>query len=102
MLWFWWWLLFVLLLLLLPLGYGWGYRGWGPPYPSYYGSRRTVAADPVADPVDPAVDPVVDPAADPAVDPVAAEEARGWGLLADVLWVVAVVALVWLLLGLLL
>lgn len=31
----WIWLFFVFLFLLLPLSYGWGYRGWGPPYPSY-------------------------------------------------------------------
>jgi hypothetical protein len=28
----WWWMLFLIILFLLPLGYGWGYRGWGPWY----------------------------------------------------------------------
>ena len=38
----WWflWLAFMLLFLIPPLGYGWGYRGWGPPYPSYVQRRR--------------------------------------------------------------
>jgi len=38
-----WWLLwwvFMLVFLLPPIGYGWGYRGWGPPYPSYFQRRR--------------------------------------------------------------
>lgn len=30
--WWWWWVLFLLVFFLLPLGYGWGYRGWGPWY----------------------------------------------------------------------
>jgi hypothetical protein len=25
---------------MLPIGYGWGYRGWGPPYPRYIQRRR--------------------------------------------------------------
>jgi hypothetical protein len=40
-----WWLLwwvFLLVFLLPPVGYGWGYRRWGPPYPSYF-QRRLVA-----------------------------------------------------------
>jgi hypothetical protein len=32
----------VMFLVLVPaLGYGWGYRGWGPPYPSYIQRRRS-------------------------------------------------------------
>lgn len=86
-LWFWWWLIFVVLLLLIPLTYGWGYRGWGAPYPSY--DCRRSRSDPAA------------PAADPAAR-AAAREAAGWGVVADILWIVLVVALVWLFLGLLL
>ncbi len=26
--------------ILPPVGYGWGYRGWGVPYPSYWQRRR--------------------------------------------------------------
>ena len=37
----WWILWFVLMLvLLMPVGYGWGYRGWGPPVPTYVQRRR--------------------------------------------------------------
>jgi len=38
--WFWFWLLFVTVLLLLPLAYGWGYRGWGSPFPSFYRRKQ--------------------------------------------------------------
>jgi len=31
-------------LLVPPMGYGWGYRGWGPPYPSYVQRRRSEQA----------------------------------------------------------
>lgn len=98
MVWFWWWLTFVVLLLLIPLAYGWGYRGWGAPYPSYYTRANTGYGDPA---VDPAGDPTVDPEVDPELE-AEAREAAGWGLLADMLWVVLVVALVWLFVGLLL
>jgi hypothetical protein len=38
----WWflWMIFMFVLLVPPLGYGWGYRGWGPPYPRYVQRRR--------------------------------------------------------------
>jgi hypothetical protein len=38
----WWflWMIFMLVFLVTPMGYGWGYRGWGPPYPSYFQRRR--------------------------------------------------------------
>ena len=38
-----WWLFWMVLMFVLvvpPLGYGWGYRGWGPPYPRYVQRRR--------------------------------------------------------------
>lgn len=74
MAWWWWlWLAVVIFLLLIPLSYGWGYRRWGAPYPRAYRGRRRVDAEAV--------------------------EAAGWGILADFLWVVLVVALVWLILA---
>lgn len=81
--WFWIWLLFLVVFLLLPVGYGWGYRGWGPPYPSYYRRRRTRRGDIVEEPVyrEQAV----------AVE----DEPSGWGILADVLWIVFTVAVIW-------
>jgi hypothetical protein len=74
------WILFVVFLFVVPLGYGWGYRGWGPPYPSYYQRRRRAAArDALAD---------------------ADAERQQWGVVADLLWVVVLVAIVWLLIAL--
>jgi hypothetical protein len=82
--WFWLWLGFLVIFLLLPLGYGWGYRGWGPPYPGYYRQRRTASGDIVEE-------------RSYADRPVAVrEETSGWGMLADVLWLVLGVAVIWL------
>lgn len=42
-----WWLLWIvgMFLFVVPmLGYGWGYRGWGPPYPRYIQRRRAQQA----------------------------------------------------------
>jgi hypothetical protein len=36
----WWFWLVLALVVFLPTGYGWGYRGWGAPYPSYLQRRR--------------------------------------------------------------
>jgi len=38
--WWWLWIAFLFIFLLPPIGYGWGYRGWGPPYPRYIQRRR--------------------------------------------------------------
>jgi hypothetical protein len=38
--WWFWWMIFMFFLLVAPVGYGWGYRGWGPPYPSYLQRAR--------------------------------------------------------------
>ena len=38
--WWWLWMLFMFLFLASPIGYGWGYRGWGVPYPRYIQRRR--------------------------------------------------------------
>ncbi len=38
--WWWIWIGFMFVFLVSPVSYGWGYRGWGPPYPSYYQRRR--------------------------------------------------------------
>ncbi len=38
----WWlWVAFLFFLLLAPIGYGWGYRGWGAPMPRYVQRRRS-------------------------------------------------------------
>lgn len=70
--WFLLWVVFVVLLFALPLGYGWGYRRWGPPYPSWTAAARE-------------------------------QRARGmatWGFIADLVWVVFLVAIIWLIIGL--
>jgi hypothetical protein len=68
--WSWWWLwALFMVFLLIPTGYGWGYRGWGPPYPSYYRQRRGFAAT---------------------------HPSAAWGWFADVLWICFAVELVWL------
>ena len=38
--WWWLWIVFIVLFALMPIGYGWGYRGWGAPYPRFYQRRR--------------------------------------------------------------
>ncbi len=42
--WWWVWIAFMFMFLVPPLGYGWGYRGWGAPYPRYIQRRRGEAA----------------------------------------------------------
>jgi len=34
------WLIFMFIFLVSPVGYGWGYRGWGPPFPRHIQRRR--------------------------------------------------------------
>jgi len=38
------WLVFLCMFLVMPVGYGWGYRGWGAPYPRYIQQRRALRA----------------------------------------------------------
>lgn len=42
--WWWMWMVVMVLFWMLPMGYGWGYRGWGPPYPRYIQRRRGALA----------------------------------------------------------
>ena len=63
---------FVVIFLLTPVGYGWSYRGWGPPYPSYVQRRRARAA---------------------ADSSQFNHESWGWG--GDLLWVLFVISLIW-------
>lgn len=73
--WWWWWVLFLLVFFLLPLGYGWGYRGWGPWYRRRPTTRVTEGTMP----------PV---GAGPDLD-------EGWGWVSSFLWVVLLIALIW-------
>jgi len=42
--WWVWWMVMMFVFILPPVGYGWGYRGWGVPYPRYYQRRRAQLA----------------------------------------------------------
>jgi len=74
----WWWLwMVVMFLFLVPsVGYGWGYRGWGPPYPRYVQPRRGAQA-------------VAVPAGSAAVN----HHARGLG--GDFVWMVLLLGMFW-------
>ena len=65
--WWWWWVLFLVVFFVLPLGYGWGYRGWGP-----WWQRRP--------PVTHVTEDVVQ---------------TGWGVVGTILWVVLIIAIIW-------
>jgi hypothetical protein len=71
--WWWWWLLFLIVFFLLPLGYGWGYRGWGPWY-----RRRTPTST------------------DLGAEGTAPPDTEGWGWGASFLWIILLIAIVWL------
>ena len=67
------WMVFILLFLVSPIGYGWGYRKWGLPYPRYIQRRRGARAATVGE------------------TGVLSHQAWGWG--GDFVW--AVVTLCW-------
>jgi hypothetical protein len=46
----WIWLAFMVVFIVSPVLYGWGLRGWGPPYPSYHQQRRAKRAAAAPDP----------------------------------------------------
>jgi hypothetical protein len=73
----WWfvWMGVMLLLLVMPMGYGWGYRGWGPPYPSYIQRRRGRQAAAVGD--------------------ASTFNHQSWGWGGDLMWGVLLVGLFW-------
>lgn len=68
----WWimWMAFMFFFLLAPLGYGWGYRSWGAPYPSYIQRRRHAAA----------------------MSGGSTFNHRSWGIGGDVMWILMMVA----------
>jgi hypothetical protein len=73
----WWflWVIFMLMFMATPVGYGWGYRGWGPPYPRYIQRRRAERSAAAA--------------TSPAFDH------HAWGVGGDVLWVVLLIWIFW-------
>ena len=70
----WWfiWMIFMFLFLVPPLGYGWGYRRWGAPYPSYIQRRRATANGGVT-----------------------TTNHRAWGFGGDFVWIVMMIGLSW-------
>ncbi len=73
-----WWMAYLVLALGLPILYGWGYRGWGPPLPSYVQSRRQRQAG----------------AARLRGSAVVFNH-RAWGRAGDVMWLLLAGGLVW-------
>lgn len=72
----WWiWLVFMLLLLVPPVGYGWGYRGWGPPYPRYIQRRRGRQAA--------------------ATGGAASFDHHSWGWGGDLVWLMVFIGVLW-------
>ena len=73
----WWmlWMLVMFLLLVPSVGYGWGYRGWGAPYPRYIQRRRGQQAALTSSPA------------------TFNHEAWGWG--GDFIWMVILVGGLW-------
>ncbi len=73
----WWivWFVFMALFLVTPAGYGWGYRGWGPPYPRYIQRRRGERAVDTSGP--------------------ATFNHRSWGWRGDLVWMVLLVGAFW-------
>jgi hypothetical protein len=47
--WWWLWMIFMFFFFVTPVGYGWGYRRWGPPYPRYIQRRRSRRAGDIPD-----------------------------------------------------
>jgi hypothetical protein len=75
----WWflWMIVMFMFLVPPIGYGWGYRGWGPPYPSYVQRRRGQRAA--------------------AAGGSATFNHESWGWGGDLMWLVAVIGIFWVL-----
>jgi hypothetical protein len=73
--WLWLWMVFMFVFLLSPVGYGWGYRGWGVPYPRYVQRRRSQNAPQGGDRV-----PVN-------------HHAWGWG--GDFIWIMLAIWILW-------
>ncbi len=73
--WWWWWMAFMLCFLITPIGYGWGYRGWGAPYPSYIQRRRWQRAT--------------------AAGGWSDFNHRAWGWTGDLIWMSLIIGMLW-------
>jgi hypothetical protein len=72
--WWIWWMVFMFFVFVTPVSYGWGYRGWGPPYPRHIQRRRAALAS-------------------HSGSTAVTHQAWGWG--GDFVWVMAVVGILW-------
>jgi hypothetical protein len=70
----WWFWMFVMFMVFMPVGYGWGYRGWGAPIPSYLQRRRMEAASAAGHPE--------------------ARKHLAWGWRGDFIWVLLAIELI--------
>ena len=73
--WVWLWLVLMLLFLVPSVGYGWGYRRWGPPYPRYIQRRRGERVATTGGSV--------------------SFDHHAWGWRGDFVWMVLVVGIIW-------
>lgn len=80
----WWliWMVFMFVFLVSPVSYGWGYRGWGPPYPRYIQRRRGLRAS--------------------LVSGAAPFDHHAWGRGGDFVWLAFAVAIGWIAAGMVL
>ncbi len=78
----WWilWMVFMFMFLLAPVGYGWGYRGWGPPYPRYIQRRREIRKGSIGSP--------------------RTSHHQSWGRGGDLVWLMFLVGLFWVVIAL--
>ncbi len=76
------WMAFIVLFLLAPVGYGWGYRGWGAPYPRHIQRRRANTQREST-------------SGRPSSDAVVSFDHHAWGWGGDFVWTVMVIGLVW-------
>jgi hypothetical protein len=68
------WLAFLIMFLIAPIGYGWGYRGWGAPYPRYVQQRRADQARTISE---------------------GTFDHLAWGRAGDLVWLGLAIAVVW-------
>ena len=68
------WMIFLFMFLVAPVGYGWGYRGWGAPYPRYIQHRRAREAGAIGS---------------------APHNHHAWGRGGDLVWLGVFIAVVW-------
>lgn len=74
--WWWLWMAFMFIFFVSPVGYGWGYRGWGPPYPRYLQRRRGLRAA-------------------TASGGSAPFDHHSWGRGGDLVWMVLIIGMIW-------